>query len=975
MIELILQMLRTRRGQAIALGLLGLLAVGAAVAVPAYMRAVDVQVVRGEVADASPAERTLTVSTLTAPGGADPAGFEALTSVLLDDVPGLAPVYSVEFATKSVEPDRSSRVIFRQGVCAHLGWVAGRCLIGSGEVVIGAETAQRLRLSTGDDLLLSEAGVTGEPKPPVTVTVVGIYTVRAPGETYWAGHNYFAPDATGRKGEPVFTGAATMERFDPQVAYLTVDAEAPPSAFDRLDDLRARLDGLQGQAAETAPGLRVQTGIPDLADRVERSRAVARQTVPIGAVPLVLLAYLTLYLAVDYGTEGRRRELAVVALRGARWWHRWLLVSGEPFAAIVAGAAAGCVAGQLAVSALVAWRLPGAGAPGLGTDTLLYAGAAAAGALLVALLAQRRHLLSPVTELLRRVRSRAGAAGVVVFVVLAVLAATTVVQLFLTDGQLAGVGLLAPALAIGALAYACSWLLAPAARAAGRAALRRGRLDLALAALQLGRRPAAQRMMLLLVASVAVLGYAVSAADVARQDRELGARIGTGAPRVVSLAPVSRHELLRAVRAADPSGEFAMAVAQLPGGGLAVDSARLAAVVDLLPEYGALERVADLLHPPAHAPVVFPSREVSLDAVVSGIDPGERVRLRLVLASLSGPDTTTLDFGLLDNGPHTFTERERMCDGGCRLAGIGLSRDGTGGAADATLTLRSLSGADLFDATRWRVSGASVTASGDGLRLSVAGLVDSPAWLQPADAPYPLPAVSAGPPGAQVDGLDERAVPVRTVGTFAALPRVGTAGTLVDLEYADRLSVDAGVARSPEVWLNAAAPPDVLDRLAAAGLWVTGERTAGSVRDRLDRQGPALSLWFHLCAGVLAVVLAAGGIGLIAAVDRADRSADRAALRIQGLPRDTVRRAALWTYPALVVASGVCGLAVSLAVWRLTGWALPVFGSTTDLPPLPSPRWPATAALPLSWLFGVALLLAVALRVGGAGSAARRQAT
>jgi putative ABC transport system permease protein len=47
------------------------------------------------------------------------------------------------------------------------------------------------------------------------------------------------------------------------------------------------------------------------------------------AVCLVLLSCLTIFLAVGYGTEGRRPELAVVALRGARWGQRWWLATGE----------------------------------------------------------------------------------------------------------------------------------------------------------------------------------------------------------------------------------------------------------------------------------------------------------------------------------------------------------------------------------------------------------------------------------------------------------------------------------------------------------------------------------------------------------------------------------------------------------------------------------------------------------------------
>ncbi|MER7003704.1 hypothetical protein ABT297_11765, partial [Dactylosporangium sp. NPDC000555] len=263
--------------------------------------------------------------------------------------------------------------------------------------------------------------------------------------------------------------------------------------------------------------------------------------------------------------------------------------------------------------------------------------------------------------------------------------------------------------------------------------------------------------------------------------------------------------------------------------------------------------------------------------------------------------------------------------------------------------------------------GGTLAAGPAGLRLSVDapnGMPDG-AWLQPVDAPYPLPVLPAGtdPGPAPVTGLDERPIEVRAVGRAEALPRLGTSGTLVDLEYADRVSTGAGSATRPEVWLNADAPPDVLTRLAREGLVVTGDIDVEGTRRHLDAQGPALAMWFHLLAGALAVLLAAGGLGLIAGVDRGGRGADELALRTQGISRRTVRRAKLWTYPALVVAAGLLGLAIALAVWRLTGWALPVFGE--DVPALPLPHWPGALAVPATWLASVTLLLAVAWRVGG----------
>ncbi|MEU7870530.1 hypothetical protein [Dactylosporangium sp. NPDC049140] len=981
MISLILAMLRTRRGQAVTLVLLSVLAVGATVAVPAYLAAVDVAVARGEVAAAGPDERAITVTSgADVRGTANSIDFDSVAGALLDQ-PGFAHVYAVQFPVLGLETggDRSSHLVFRQDVCAHLEMVSGRCLLGAGEILLGEGTARRLELEAGSRVTLSYARIVSNsltgiaffvPDGPASEAVVaGVYRAAAPAEQYWGSHGYFTPGAR----EPVFANVATVERLQPRLAEVSLDATADPAVFDATGPLRDRLAQLQQRAKSVGGDYRVGTAMPGLIDRVEQSRDLARRSVPAGAVPLLLLAYLALYLAVDYGSEGRRPELAVVALRGTRWWQRLLLAIGESVAAILAGAVAGLVAGRLAVAALVGWRLPGVGFSLDLTDphSAGLAALTALGAVAVAVAAQRRHLAGPVAELLRRVRMRTSL-GWRSAVVVAVLAGAALAQLFTTSGRLDGVGLLAPALCMAALAVACARLLAPAARALGRSALRRGRLGLALAALQAGRRPAAQRMLLLLITAVAVLGYAVSATDVAAQDRDLAARIGTGATRVLEVGPVTRQQLLHAVRQADPGGRWAMAVVQLPPGApgepakLAVDTARLPGVVPWLPQYGGVDpaRLPALLHPPARDPVVLDGKAVRFDVGVTS-QGNEPVRVKAVLESVTGRGSAVLDLGTVSAGEYTLGRTDAVCTDGCRLAALRLSSDRIGGAAiDATLTLHGLSAAtaDLADASHWRGTGGTLSATRDGLRFTVSGVLTDGAWFQPADAPYPLPAVATVPLPPSVAGIDGRPTDVRAAGRAEALPRVGSFGALVDLEYADRVSSDGGAAREPEVWLSASAPPEAKARLAAQGLVVTGERDVASVRARLDGEGPALALWFHLLTGALAVLLAAGGITMIAAVDRTARAADHDVLRTQGLSRAVLRRASLWTYPVLVLAAGVLGLAASLAVWRLTGWSLPVFGAATQLPELPLPHWPATLALPLTWLLSMALLSLVAAR-------------
>ncbi|MFC5000887.1 hypothetical protein ACFPIJ_23985 [Dactylosporangium cerinum] len=193
-----------------------------------------------------------------------------------------------------------------------------------------------------------------------------------------------------------------------------------------------------------------------------------------------------------------------------------------------------------------------------------------------------------------------------------------------------------------------------------------------------------------------------------------------------------------------------------------------------------------------------------------------------------------------------------------------------------TLTVRRLGAVDLGAGSRWRVSGGQLAAVRDGLRLAVdapGGLPDG-AWIQPVDAPYPLPVLAAG--------------------ASQALPRIGTAGALVDLEYANRVATQAGTAERSEVWLNASAPADVLTLLARQGLIVTddvsverrgrpGDGVGGVAADGLGpaglRRGPA---------GVAAAALARRGGGAVdVAGERRPAARRRAAGRWQPSCHDT----------------------------------------------------------------------------------------
>ncbi|HEY0535338.1 MAG TPA: ABC transporter permease [Actinoplanes sp.] len=979
MIALVLTMVWNRRGQATVLALLALFGVTAAVAAPAFLRAADRAVAAGQVATAQPSELNLEILSQQLDHRHDPPGTPTsdinltTTGGALTNLPDFQYVYAVEYPTIGVDPDDQDRTrfVYRQRVCEHLTIVDGRCLAGESDVVLGAQSAAKFHIKAGDSVTLTYAVHVQGPPPafiaagqPKHFLVAGIYQVPHPGDVYWGPHDYFTAGS-----EPAFAGSASLTAMDKGGIETTLDGYAGPGALsvDKLPAIRAGLAQLQANATQLGPGLQLSSGLSTLMTRIDRGRTAAHRIVPVLAVCLVLLTCLTIFLAVGYGTEGRRPELAVVALRGARWGQRWWLGTGENLVAILAGSIVGCLTGQLVVNLFAAWRFPGVGADA-GLAALRWAPVAAGAALLTALAAERRQLATPVAELLRRVPpAPRTATAIAAEVVVVLLAAVAVVQLSLTDGELTGVGSFATGLVVVAAALVAGRLLLPWATVIARRALRGGRLGAGLAGFQLSRRPGAIRLFALLVATVAVAGYAAGAVDVAARGRGVQAGLGTGADRVLTVAPVARQALLNAVRTADPTGRYAMGVVRLPADPrhplvLAVDSTRLAAVADWPAGGPSVVRAAELLHPAAAPAPLLKGDNLTFDVTSEGFGEGQEVTVTAVVSPVGDLSDEYVRLGVMRPGRNTYSYELPQCVPGCYLNSLRIQ--GGEGSTDVSgkLTLHAISGVPAADMTapgRWRGgAGGTVTPAADGVLIDVTSLNGLPdgMYVQPADTPLPMPVAGAGRgDGPVMSGLDTRDVPISRVAQIPAVPGIGAPATLVDLDYLDKVATDGGQSVA-QVWMTSDAPKSVRDGLAKAGLSVTSDLTAAQVRRQLDDQGPALALWFYVIVAVLATALAAGALVLSATVDRPRRVEDLSALRGQGLSRSALRTAALWTYPVLVAVAVVAGVLIARLGWLLTGWALPLAG--LDPPPLPLPGSPHPLVLIGA---GVVMFLVLAL--------------
>jgi hypothetical protein len=1000
MLGLVFRALVARRAQALWLAVLTALSVAGAAAAPWYHAAAVELVTASDIA-AAPANQRAVMVTGRVNQTAQPSGVSPLPQLreevgrLLElpeatVVVGLQALATVQHGTPPAtggppagDVGRVSTLLaFREDVCAHLD-IEGACPSGTGEIVVSTATAEALGARRGDEVTITSF----QQRAPATFRVVGIYEPIGLDGTYWVATGLLSSPLTFQPGQSValygdavFTTEEGLLDARPSFVDTTYQAVLPDSTFSdgSRGGLPARLSKAEWGLGRSGYGMRTTAGA--LATLIERDRRLTTVGVGVAAAQLLLLCWFCLFLAVRHTAEERRTDIGMLKLRGASRWRVWALTAQQSGWPMLAGTVVGWGLGYLAASLLLRLGNP-ARVPMTGGAALSVAAAvlAAVGALAVATAAEWRALGTPVTGLLRRVPARrSGWRADVVDLMVVLVAAAGIYQAWAERGarDATPLPLLAPALMALALGLLAARALPLLAARLGVGAMRAGRAGPALAMLHLARRPGTNRVVAMLVVAVALLCTATLAwqsAGVAAQRR---ATQELGAARVITVTADTPDRVLVAVRRADPEGRYAMATARVPGStnvgtALAVDATRLARVALWLDEYGiTADEAARALRPPVPATLTAVDGTLTLDARV----PPD-AQPAIVTAVMADPEGRRLRvrFGPVAPGSRGASAVLSGCPPASPCRVIGFHVEGP------VAELRQLEGAagtvvsspTFGDTARWRPAvgmsglGVNVAPMGDRLRITDSfnplpgnQVIIPDTTVYAVDAPVPLPIVaSAGKIAADPVGDDRISpigssdVPFRIAADAAALPQLGRGGGYFDLESAIKVVSFPGRFPSYEVWLTEDAPPSVRDSLTGAGLTVLREDTIEAAVARYSRQGPGTALKFFAFTAAIGVLLAAGSLFVVAAVERGPRAAELAALRAQGLPSAALRTTGYLGPALLVTGSVLVGLLAAVLARATIQAAMPVFTDGWQVLPVDTgPR-----AAPLLVAAGIAL--------------------
>lgn len=801
---LTLRAFRWRRGGSIVVLVVGTLTVAAAAIGPLYAGAAAESLLQDRLRAATALQSTIAFSV---PGDVSyPGSVEVVSQpeAARGGLPGYGSLVNEESVPTSAVASSGlpalTKVISRDGVCAHLVIVSGSCGAGSGVVVSArAAAAMGWRIGTELDFDALRQYDTSIPGPDIATTplrlpVIGLYRPRSTVDSFWAGRPYFDfhPDMSTSDGpstvESMFVpGSVFATLVHPTQGTISADLLLTDPSAIRVADVPRLRAAVTAYLGSDTSGPQPQTGLLDLLDSFEAARSQTTLASAVVSAQLALLALLLLALVITDTSEARGGEVALAKLRGLPPRSVAAVALREPVVLLLLAIPLGLVLAY-AGAVLLARALFVAGVPVQVTPATWWAVAAAfLGGVVAALLASRRMFTRPVLEQWSSQDTAARPrSGIVVDVVLALVAFIGFVSLGRATQGAAdqsawhALGWAAPGLLVIAVALLLVRLAPPALSWLVRLTRSSRRIGLFLALRQVVRRPSGLRLAALLAITIGLATFAVDAQAAAEQTRAVraGADVGattsvavqpggggTGVVTSALVQPSGSTNLVQAVHKVDPDGRWAMVVADwIPYGGsvtgrmLGVESSRLAAVGLWSPDYGAgsAAHVAALIAPPLPPPLPVSAPTVRV-RITSGPVTGPAPTVLIGLRDRTGLPYTAVSTPL-QAGAHDYAATTGCPGGGCVLYGVALNRalSSSGARIDVRVTAVSEGNgasftaipAPLNQADRWRVGAFSgepagtLTASSAGLHYVGDLPANSSPFIQYADTPVPLPMIT-----------------------------------------------------------------------------------------------------------------------------------------------------------------------------------------------------------------------------------------
>lgn len=1019
---LLLRALWWRRGLSLATLIVAAITIGAGSLGPLYARAADESTLRDELtSSASDAALHYTFATDLATeadldnaisAGPKPGAIKAYPQTIAAVVLPTRASTPAQVAIGDLGPN--TRMVWRDGACAHFTIVQGRCASKAGEAVVSDRTLQGNYYGWKIGMTLTLADVPhdvpyapgGPQTVPSTVTIVGSYRLRDSQDPFWQGRTYF--DAHPGSGDDpdtvdgVFVAQPELGTLA-KPTHVEVQVDYPIAANQiRLADvgkLKTDVTNLDAYRADSGGNDSFTTNILQVLAAAHSQQLLVNLSTLLVSLQLAVLAWLVLFQVIADAVEAKGSEIALAKLRGLRPWSTIRFGLAEPMLLVALATPVGLIGGWLAVRLFASTVLVADTPVAFTRGTFVAVAAALAGSLVAALAASRRTLRRSVLDQWRRTPGHQPSRLMLVLdVLLAAAAITGLVFLHRAgrDGHPHAVTLLAPALLVFAVALLGIRLLPLILRPLLPATRGTQRIGLFLAARQVVRRPAGLRLAALLAVAVGLATFAVAGEGVASSNQQARARVEIGAPATAPVQYEPLHDPIQATQRADPSGSWAMATASwLPDGGgatgtvLAVDTSRLAAVAYSGNTDLTTRQLTGYLVPPSVPPaltVTTSTMRVTINA--SKLSPGTTPDVQLNLRK-PGQRFINAPAGSLRPGTHSYTASV-PCASGCTF--VGITWDRPVDTFDPLTGTAQISKLEILTGGQWRELAGGLTVPGnwrqatelgnvaDRLSVSAGGLTDvyssragGSAGIAHSDSPRPLPIVAA-PGGVAIGNAPQLEDDTGATATFQVmaspkvLPSVLTDGLLVDLSAIRAQLPSFDTEASWTIWLGPKAPPDAIARLKAAGLVLEAGPTEHGRLTELGRQGPALALRLLVVCAIVGSILAVGGTAIAIASTGRRRSFELASLRAIGIRRRILLRASIIEQLLLLGAAMVLGVPAGYLAARLSMPSIPEFADRT---PVALHYEPALTGV---LLFALAFLVLLSVTAVLAGRALMRAA-